>query len=239
MSLGELLDGAFALYRRHFSVLVSVAAICYGPFQAISIYANVAGGWTEHWLLLLVGLLIASLGAVIGSASILKVVSDGYLGRATTPNEALAYGFDHIGALMLAGFARTLLTGLACLLLVIPGIVVACGYAVVSQVVVLENPPNALDALSRSWELTRGRRFTVFLLALVLAIVASLPGIVAGLLAIGGLQVLGIVIGSLAGLVLAPLLPCGLTLYYYDLRVRKEAFDLQTLEHLIGSGAPA
>jgi hypothetical protein len=239
MSLGELLDGAFTLYRRHFAVLVSVAAICNGPFQAINIYANVSGGWTEHLGLLAIGVLIASVGAILGAASILRIVSDGYLGRETTASEALRFGFHRIGALMLAGFVKTILIVLACMLLAVPGIIVACGYAVVSQVVVLENPPNALDALGRSWALTKGHRWTVFALAFVLFLVASLPGIVAGMLAIGGLQDVGTVVGSIAALVLSPLLPCGITLFYYDMRIRKEAFDLQTLEHLIGGGAPA
>src|SRR5205085_3796921 len=137
------------------------------------------------------------------------------------------------GGLMVAGFVKSILIALATVLLIVPGIIVACGYAVVSQVVVLENPRNPLDALGRSWALTRGRRLIVLALAFVLFVVASLPGIVAGILAIGGLQDAGTVVGSLAGLVLSPLLPCGITLYYYVLRIRKEAFDLQPLEQLI------
>jgi hypothetical protein len=239
MSLGELLDGAFTLYRRHFAVLVGVAAICNGPFQALNIYANVAGGWTEHLGLLAIGILIASLGAILGAASILRVVSDGYLGRDTTALEALRFGLRHIVGLMLAGFVKSILIGMAMMLLVVPGIIVACGYAVVSQVVVLESPRNPLDALGRSWHLTKGRRWTVLALAFILFLVASLPGMVAGMLAVGGLQDAATVLASLAALVLSPLLPCGITLYYYDLRIRKEAFDLQTLEHLIGGGTAA
>lgn len=42
MSLGDLLDGSFALLRRNFATLAGISAICYGPFQAISLYAQTA-----------------------------------------------------------------------------------------------------------------------------------------------------------------------------------------------------
>jgi hypothetical protein len=37
------------------------------------------------------------------------------------------------------------------------------------------------------------------------------------------------------GVVLAPILPCALTLLYYDSRVRREAFDLQILSQQLGA----
>jgi Na+/serine symporter len=48
------------------------------------------------------------------------------------------------------------------------------------------------------------------------------------------LQTFFVVLASLIGIVLAPILPCALTLLYYDLRVRREAFDLQILSEQLG-----
>lgn len=238
MSLGELLDGSFTLYRRHFTALVGVAAICYGPFQVIRLYAEISGGWTEHIVLLFVALMMALVLGLVGSAAILKVVSDGYLGREPRAGDAVSFALGRFGALMLAGLARSVLILLGTFLLIVPGIIIACGYSVVSQVVVLESPPHALDSLGRSWELTRGHRGTVLVLAFVLMLVASIPGAIAGALSIPfGMPAL--VVGALASILLAPLLPCGLTLFYYDMRIRKEAFDLEALGQLLGGGAPA
>ena len=50
----------------------------------------------------------------------------------------------------------------------------------------------------------------------------------------GNLQPFFAVVGSLLGIVLAPILPCALTLAYYDLRVRREAFDIQILSEQLG-----
>jgi hypothetical protein len=238
MSLGELLDGAFTLYRRHFTALVGVAAVCYGPFQLIRLYVEVGGGWREHLGLLFLSVLIGLVAGLIGSAAILKVVSDGYLGREPDARDALRFALGRIGALMLAGFARSILVMLGTMLLIVPGIIIACGYSVVSQVVVLESPPNALDSLARSWALTKGYRLTVLALAFVLFLVASIPGAIAGLLSVP-FGIPARVVGALAALLLAPLVPCGLTLYYYDLRIRKEAFDLQALGQQLGDGSPA
>jgi len=49
------------------------------------------------------------------------------------------------------------------------------------------------------------------------------------------LQPLFVVVASLIGIVLAPILPCAITLLYYDLRVRREAFDLQILSEQMGT----
>lgn len=238
MSLGELLDASFTIFRRHFATLVVIAAICYGPFQVMNVYIETAGGWGENVVLLLLALLVASLGALVGSAANLKVISDGYLGRETTPGEAMRFALGRIGPLMLAGFAKYLLVFLAFLLFVIPGVIVACGYAVVSQVVVLEQPENATDALGRSWSLTKGHKGTALALGFILGLVASLPGFVAGIMAAVGLGITAQIVGGIAAIALAPLVPCGMTLYYYDLRVRKEAFDLQALDLQLG-GATA
>jgi hypothetical protein len=235
MSQGELLDGAFGLYGRHFRHLVGVSALCYGPFQAFNLFAQISGGWIEHPIVLLVALFALMVGSLVGAAAILKIISDGYLGREPTWDGAIRFALGKVWPLMVAGFAAGLLTMLATLALIIPGIIVACGYSVVRQVVVLEDLPSATDALGRSWALTKDHRMTAFLIAFVLSLVAGVPGGVAGLIAVlTPFAVVGQVLAALFAVLLAPLLPCGMTLYYYDLRVRKEAFDLQVLGQLLG-----
>lgn len=236
MSQGELLDGAFHLYGRHFRTLIAVAAVCNGPGQALALYAGVSGGVLVHPFAFAVALLVAAIGSLIGSAAILRVISDGYLGRETSWQDAIRFAMGKVWGLMVAGFAAGLLTILAFLLLIVPGFIVVCGYSVVSQVVVLEDLPRSTDALGRSWSLTKGYRLTAFILMLVLGLVAGMPGGVANALS----ALIGSparVAGALLAITLAPLPACGLTLYYYDLRVRKEAFDLQMLGQLLGPSA--
>lgn len=120
-------------------------------------------------------------------------------------------------------------------------IFVACGYAVTTQVVVLEPLDGAFDSFGRSWELTRGLKLKVFLVALVAFIIFYGPiigiGATAGALSLSDPEqskVLSVIL-ALLPIVLTPLLSCVFTLLYYDLRIRREGFDLQVLSQQLVS----
>ncbi|HET9481703.1 MAG TPA: hypothetical protein VFP98_08105, partial [Candidatus Polarisedimenticolia bacterium] len=105
-------------------------------------------------------------------------------------------------------------------------------------------------AISRSFSLTAGHRFRVILIYIlmwILGIVAALifqgPFLLAGyFLAEGDVpplwtQVAGTVSGGIGQALTGPLVMIGLVLLYYDVRIRKEAFDLRVmLQALEGPG---
>ena len=118
---------------------------------------------------------------------------------------------------------------------------VATGYMVTTPTVVLENLPSSFDSFGRSWELTRGARGRVFGLVFVGTLIAGfLPQLV--LAAVGGLVTELLpsfvlpwtIVAAALPIVLTPIVPCILTLAYYDLRVRREGFDLQLLSEQLG-----
>jgi len=120
-------------------------------------------------------------------------------------------------------------------------IYVACGYGVTTPVVVLEDLPSAFDAFGRSWELTRGSKRRVLGFALVAFLLFnSIPSLVLQAIAAAvqkqspliGLPVL--VVAHAVPMLLLPIISCVFTLMYYDLRVRREAFDLQILSQQLG-----
>jgi hypothetical protein len=130
--------------------------------------------------------------------------------------------------------------------LLVFGLVGVCGFVVTTPALVLENLPTAVAALRRSWTLTNGYRLKILGLLFLLGVIMMLPWMaVTGLAAIGGalvaagggggtrmvvlVAVLGIVLGALVLFLLQPLLHGVLTISYYDLRVRKEGFDLEVL----------
>lgn len=118
---------------------------------------------------------------------------------------------------------------------------VATGYMVTTPTVVLESLPSSFDSFGRSWELTRGARGRIFGLVFVGTLIAGfLPQIV--LAAVGGLVTELLpsfvlpwtIVAAALPIVLTPIVPCILTLAYYDLRVRREGFDLQLLSEQLG-----
>ena len=138
--------------------------------------------------------------------------------------------------------AFVVLTVLATLAFIIPGIIVACGYSVAATAAALESG-SSTEALRHSWELTKGFRWKALGLWVVTVGMIMLVYLSAGVL--GGL--VGTMIGSvdlvlallIAGmsLLIYPVISCVFTLFYYDLRVRKEGFDIEMLSNQL-SGTP-
>jgi len=120
-------------------------------------------------------------------------------------------------------------------------IFVACGYGVTTPVVVLEELSSSFDAFSRSWDLTRNFKLKVLGLAVVAFLLCNfLPSQVLQAIANAVMRTApaaGIALTALAvmlPLILAPVIAAVITLMYYDLRVRREAFDLQVLGQRLG-----
>ena len=235
LSIGEILDGAITLLRRQFGLLFGITVVCEGLPAALDVYIDLMGGSLVHPGLALLERLLNALGTLLLTGATVSAVSEAYLGRTPRLEEALRYGRDKLGVMFGATLASGFVTVLATLALVIPGIVVLCGYSVVGQVAALEPLASSTDALRRSWELTKGFKGKAFLLwvvsfALILALGVG-AGVLGGLLgtAVGGLEPISEVLFTVLMLVFYPFLTCVFTLFYYDLRVRKEAFDVEVL----------
>ncbi len=129
----------------------------------------------------------------------------------------------------------------------IPGIYLMCRICVATPAALLEDR-GASDSIGRSFDLTRnfaGRAFMIYLLyfAMVWGIVAVFQMPFFFLIAISAKQTQLVIlwtvlmqVGHFIGSVLvAPVSTIGFALFYYDLRVRKEAFDLQMMMQALGS----
>src|SRR5437899_2178919 len=170
----------------------------------------------------------------------IPVVSQAYVGNEPSLSDALDFAFGKMGRTLAAGFASGIVTALAFILLIVPGIIVACGLSVAVQAAVLEPLPGGTDGLGRSWALTKGFRWRAFGLYVVVIVLLSLFligfGVIAGLAAalLPVLFVPALIGVGLIFLFFYPFTSCVFTLFYYDLRVRKEAFDLELLSQHLG-----
>ena len=151
---------------------------------------------------------------------------------------AMRFAGSRFGAILGANIMSGFLTILALLALVIPGIVVACGYSVAAQAAALESGSSS-EALRRSWELTKGFRWKALGLGVVsiglILVVFVGAGVLGGILGgvMGGLDVVLAVIGACVSMLIYPVISCVFTVFYYDLRVRKEGFDLEMLSQAL------
>lgn len=271
MELGEILDGALTIFRRHFGLFVKIGIAALWLPVALTIYIQLAGGREQHLVMTFFVAIIQYFAGLFLTASAIRVISDSYLGRPPQFADAIAMGAAKIWSLFLVGLGKGLVIGLIAgglgvvLALAVPamasagagaigGLVVfaavigglwfllfvVCGYAVTTPVVVLESLSGAFDAFGRSWELTRGFKRKIFGTFAVAFLIVYVPGgLIGGLAAVLMLEARVIgqvveVIGAALPIILTPLFSCVLTLVYYDLRVRREAFDLQILSQQLG-----
>jgi hypothetical protein len=228
--------------RRHFRLLLGIAVVCEGLPTSLDIYFGRAQGGRESSGLGILSRLLGLVGSVLVRGATIWVVSEGYLGRTPRLAPALRFTGQRMPRLVGASVAAGLATGVATLALVVPGIIVASGFAVVTEVAALERSG---DALRRSWHLTQGFRWKALgLWAIALAVLAGLA-IGTGVLAtrvealLGNGEPISTVVVALVSLLFYPLLSCVFTLFYYDLRVRKEGYDLEMLSQHLGDAAPA
>lgn len=249
-------DAAFTIYRRRFRDLIIIAAIILVPLTVITYLLNVSvfssdvvvdpGTGTidvgEIWGALIGGLVLALIsyaGTLVISGAVAKTVGDEYVGAESAWQLSMRKAVDRIWALIGASLLYAIGVFLGFLALVIPGIYLAIRWVVASVTVILEDR-GPTSALGRSAELVRGRWWPVFgvmLLGLIIqfvigAIVGAILGAVifasddpnsAGLLAVSA------IIDLLIGIFLQPFLAVLVTVIYFDLRVRKEGFDLDRL----------
>ena len=282
MQLGEILDGSFSIYRRHFGLFMRLSIVLIGLPAIVTVYVATrfivspvgASNWVQEHIgatiaFALLAVLVWMMIFLLLNAGTIRIISDSYLGNEPTLGAALQLGFEKSVPLLIVAIGKALLMivvyigvavaavaagavgrvlGVGVLFTVLAVLAgcwvfgyVLCVYGLTSMVVVLEDLATSFDAFGRSAELTRNARLKVFLIWLVIWIFTTfLPYIIIfGLGWVLGPKSpvqpflsLGLII---MGVMLAPILPCALTLLYYDLRVRREAFDLQILSEQLGT----
>ncbi|HEY8105562.1 MAG TPA: hypothetical protein VIE46_05600 [Gemmatimonadales bacterium] len=265
LSVGEIIDASFQVYRRYFGALAMVVLICNSIPLLLQIFVEASGGPRDHpFLAIGYSLMFLVLGSVATAATVF-IVSESYLGRAITARDALNLAAPFVGRVITISILVGLMIGCGIVILVVVpalaarplaivgflallvfGVVGVCGFVVTTPALVLESLPSAAAALRRSWSLTSGYRLKILGLLFLLSVIMMLPwmavtglaAIVGALAAVGGgggtrvavlVAVVGIVLGGLVLFLLQPLLHGALTISYYDLRVRKEGFDLEVL----------
>jgi hypothetical protein len=249
LSLGEILDRTFSLFRSNFILFIGIAAIPQVLVLAVQLLqialqrdarSGMAGPPVSVLITLFV-IVVSTVAYLFSQGGTILAVSEIYLGRTISIVAALRRVQADLGSL----FGVVMLNGLAVVggtfLLIIPGIYVACRLLVCVPAALIEQR-GPRDSLTRAWELTKGyagRAFMMFLLFFVIAIAANMVftfpfsfGMVRAARGQGTpwLWLMLTQVGAhVASILTQPVLLIATSIYYYDLRVRKEAFDLQLM----------
>jgi hypothetical protein len=263
LSLGELLDRTFFLYRRHFLLFVGIAAIPYSFFFVVNlgsallpVFVRAAAGSTRPvgltsvavggGIFALIAFLVGGIAFLFSVGATVYAVSELYMGRQISIRDALGRVRGHSVTIFGVLFLSFIIMVAGFIALIIPGIYLMCRICVATPAALLEDM-GATESIRRSFSLTKsfaGRAFMIYLLyfALVWGVVAMfqfpfmvLMGINAKQMHLFVLWTVLAQVGNFLGSVLvAPVSTIGFALFYYDLRVRKEAFDLQMMMRAVG-----
>lgn len=245
LSLGEVLDTSFAIYRLLFGPLLLISVLTQTVPLAIGVYVQAAGGVAQEPALWVLSVGLTLVLSSVGTAASTFVVADTYLGSSLTPGQAFLRSTPFMGRLIGTSLLVSLVMGMGFIFFIVPGVIAACGLLLTPSALVLEDLPGGTPAMARSWALSRGFRLKIFGALLVAFFLLLIPGIALGALALGStgdslteesLTVGVLIVQSLLQILVYPFFYVLTTVLYYDLRVRKEGFDLERLAMSLQQG---
>jgi len=250
LTTGELLDRTFSLYRSHFALFLGIFALphlCVLAFQCLALAFQSPGNQMRNLLTAAISGVLAGLLSIVviaaSQAATVVAVSNVYLDRPASVMDSFSKVKHQIGGVIWLSAKVGFLVGLACIALIVPGILLAVRWSLAVPAKVLEDK-NSGEAMSRSSELTlgnRGRVFVIWFLFVILSIgvsmllqwpiqiAAGVGGLTALQHAAVGWRVASLVATFISQCLVGPLATIAFSLVYYDERVRKEAFDLQLM----------
>lgn len=259
--IGQILGETFRIYRDYFPTLVTIVAI----IEVIPFIASLAlglsmgpegmdevgAGSLNQLLMLVIILLYSIVGFPLMSGALIQAVSEQYLLKTMDFKRAYSFSSERLGAMV----GASILVGLVVMGIiiisslttaispVIGGILMMAGgiafiYLIINWIFIWQaaalDGRGAVASLSRSANLVEGNWWRVLGIMLVLGIITLAINLVAWMI-----PVAGTLIGSILS---TPVYTVGITLLYYDLRVRKEEYALESLAGEIkvdvGTGPP-
>lgn len=268
LSLGEILDVSIKICLAHWRTLLKAVLVVVVPMEIVSTIVNAdytvnsleidsssAKTYDETIDQLnqyLGGLAISSLlqvcAVLLATAACFRAIAQAYLGDETDWRSSLSYALHLAPSLLLLTLLYVLGVVLGLVAFIGPGIWLYVAWAFAMPVLLVEGL-RGRAALGRSFRLVQGRWWRTFgvivvgfLFAGIISTIvqgAFLVGIVVGADNDALVLVLSAIAGILGLAISTPFQAALLTVIYFDLRVRKEGFDLELLAEGIGGSAPS
>jgi hypothetical protein len=267
LSLGEILDVSIKICARNWRTLLKAVLVVLVPVMIVSSiltadytvssldFSANADQTPEEALEELnqylggfaIGTLLQLLAVLLASAACFRAIAQAYLGDTPDWRASLSYAWHRAPSLLLITLLYGLGVLLGMLLLIVPGIWLYLAWAFAVPVLLVEGL-RGRKALGRSFELVKGRWWRTFGVIVVGFLLASIvSAIMQGAFLIGIIfepdnDLLKVVLNAIgttvAFAIVTPFQAALVTVVYFDLRIRKEGFDLELLARGIGAGVP-
>jgi hypothetical protein len=287
MSIGDILDTSFRLYRDRFGAFLTIVLLAYvpfgllfavfqtvvgfqqqqnpfsaalrqqqafpqvaqgGPIELVMVSPQIGGGQFDPDAVATApdpAVAIASgIGVFLFAVIVMPLcqgalahnISAAYLNEELTAGQSYARAWPKLFRLLGASFLVGISVMFGVCLLVVGAVIFGLWFMLVSPIVMLEDH-GAVASLGRSRELMRGNLGKGMLLGIVVVLIGAVFQFAVGF-------ALGVVpwphpffaafLGAVIPAVIVPVQLAPSVLLYYDIRIRKEAFDLNRLAEQLG-----
>jgi hypothetical protein len=233
-TVSELVDAAFALYRRHGPQYIVVSALAIAPLLVIQLVVPnggrpVPGAPISTSLITLAVTLVSWVTYSVMSAAVVKLGSQAYLGEEPDVAMTVRQVLPRVPAIMIAGLLKVPLFFIGLLCLLVGVLYVIARWFAVESVIVLEGK-GPVEAFGRSTELSRGRKRHILNTLMLVGLIYFILSIgVSAFAVLFKSTVLALVISTAFTIVAFPVIGLTEMLLYYDMRIRGEGFDLEQM----------
>jgi hypothetical protein len=261
MRVGELLDASIKLYRENWKLFMGIVAFVFVPIQFLQSFLTreiVVSPFSDPNRLptesqfdsaILATLIFTAVTFLFIipflTAAIARATSDVYLEKKPTVGDIYRFALRLTPAVLWATFLVFLTTALGFVALIVPGVIFFVRFAFSPSIVAIEGR-RGTKAMGRSWELAKGFFWkifgTIFLAGVLTGIVGgilSLPlTFIASAIGPGGWP-LAAIGNSASSIITRPFSGIVAVLLYFDMRIRKEGFDLALMaQEIAGTQQP-
>lgn len=238
--LGRVIQRTFDAIRQNGVTFLVGSVLLVGLPSLLQVYGQsevMQGQTTMGFVVVGVSWLAWIVGAYVLQGMVVKVTVAGFNGKAMGIGDAFSAGIKLFLPLLGVGILVGLGTMLGALLFLVPGLILAVMWSVATAAVVVENR-GVMESLQRSRELTKGHRWPIFGLAVILFLVSMIIGVVAGGVgaATGGDFFTGsvnlgvnMVTTALSNVLSSVIGAAGVAALYYELRSVKEGVGPEQL----------
>jgi MFS family permease len=228
--VGRVLSQTTTVLSRHFLTFFAIAAVANLPTLLLFKDAqSPSGDLGQTGFLLVLGVVLSLVLSVVSQAVIVYGAFQDMRGRPVNLVESLMVGLNRFFPIVGLAIVMSVLVALAAIFFIIPGLILLTMWFVGTPACVVERR-GPWTSLRRSSQLTKGHRWKIFGLMLVLIIVSALISPLVGLVftAIGG-TALAFVGELIWNGVWGAFYAIAAVVAYHDLRVAKEGVDTEQI----------
>ncbi len=252
LELGGVLDQAINVTKDHFWLFFKIVALLMIPYALISnliilwntpdfrglqlggvearelVTSSMSHMMTIIWITSAINLILIF---PLTEAAMIYAIANCYLGKPTSVTESFARAFRIFLPLIGTWLITYLVICLGLILLIVPGVIFAFWYFLVSKIVVIEGT-SGTGAMRRSKQLMKGNVGTAFALGIIVGVIGGLIGWAPSLIPQAELQA---VIRSVLQGILAIFGAAAWVVFYFSCRCKAENFDLTMLADAVAT----